>query len=237
VADGTTLKRFDVSGNPLSPQLVAVVPLPDFVNSICAANGLVYLACRDAGLLVMNAYLTATYSSDTMGVSPGQALDVAVLQSIAVVADGSGGVRVFDVSQTNPRFLRALATPDAACGVKIMRAASGSLYAYVAAMTSGLFTVDVSTPSQASIVGVAASRDVAFGIDLFGEYACVANGGAYFGAPANGLQVFSIAQPTQPLETEFLAIPGTLCTSVSILDNLAFVSQYNAPMSIYELLH
>ncbi len=237
VTDGKTLKLYNVSNAYASnPQFIASLSLPDYANSMCVANGMVYVACCYAGLVAADASLTGLYSPGIMGPSPDQAWEVAVLGNTAVVADGNGGIRVFDVSNPiAPAFLTAISTPDTAYGVKVSTAPSGSSYAYVAATTAGLLVVDISTPSQASIVGTGASRDWAMGIALFGQYACVANAGGVHGLPANGLQVFSLAQPTQPLETLFVETPGTLCYSVTVSGDLAFVSQYNAPLSIYQL--
>lgn len=81
------------------------------------------------------------------GATPGRAVDVSILNDVAVVADMEGGVTLFNVaSGLNPVNLAQIPTPANAYGV----ATSGS-FAAVADDTSGLLVLDISQPDAAFI--------------------------------------------------------------------------------------
>ena len=104
-------------------------------------------------------------------VTPGQARGVAVVGTLAYVADGTSGLRVIDVSDPAlPVELGFLDTPDFAQGVSVV----GTL-AYVADGFSGLRVIDVSDPALPVELGFLDTPDFAQGVAVVGTLAYVAD--------------------------------------------------------------
>ena len=114
--------------------------------------------------------------------TPGTALDVCAVNDIAVVADGTTGILVFNVfNRMNPTIIAQVRTPGMADAV----ACSGDLIA-VADSMAGLVIVDISDPPAAEIV-----HEVALGgkVGALGA----AGGVAYVGTDAGQLVAVDLA--------------------------------------------
>ncbi len=111
------------------------------------------------------------------------------------VADGSSGVRVFDVSTpSTPTQVGSYNTPGTAYDVSV----SGN-YAYVSDGTSGLRILDISTPSSPVSVGTYNTPGTAYATRTDGTYAYVADG--------SSLQVINITTPSSPVFVKSYATP------------------------------
>jgi hypothetical protein len=154
----------------------------DFIYYTEGADGLQIYQLDDAnGAVARGRFDTA-----------GSARDVQVVDEVAFVADGSGGLQMIGV--TNPD------APMVLGGVPIAAAEYVAVFdnrAYVLASSVSspmMHIVDVSDPASASIVGsvpiVGGARTVA-----------VHNERAYVGSSDNGIDVFDVGNPEEP---EFL---------------------------------
>jgi len=103
---------------------------------------------------------------------PGIVQDVAVVGRMAYIADGSGGLRIVDVSDlTSPSEVGAYDTSEAACDVAVV----GST-AYVAAGESGLRIIDISDPTSPSELGTCDTPGNARSAAVVGSTAYIADG-------------------------------------------------------------
>jgi hypothetical protein len=139
VSDGRRICLLNAS-TPAAPTLVNSYDAPAFAFALTVAGGRAYLACGDAGLIILDAGaggLSLAGSYDT----PGQATCVSVLGTSAYVADGPSGWLILDVSNpAAPSLINASAAQGPVFGV----AASGALATLGGANTA--VTMDVTVP-------------------------------------------------------------------------------------------
>ena len=119
---------------------------------------------------------------------------MAVQGSSLYVADGSAGLRVFDISSTTPVQVGSYNTPGTAYDVSL----AGN-YAYVSDGTSGLRIIDVSTPAFPSSVGTYNTPGTAYATRVSGNYAYIADG--------SSLQVIDVSSPASPTFVKSYATP------------------------------
>jgi hypothetical protein len=139
VSDGYQVCLLDAR-NPASPVLRDTYPTPAFAFSLTVSGAYAYLACGNAGVIILSvtpSALTQAGAYDT----PGFATRVAVSGTIAHVADGPNGWLLLDVS--NPAAPSPLG-PSAVDGPVVDVAVSGVL----ATIANGAYAVqmDVTTP-------------------------------------------------------------------------------------------
>jgi len=162
--------------------------------------------------------------------TPGTARDIEALNDVAIVADGDGGVQVYNVfNGMDPLLIASVPTPGPALDVAI----DGKLIA-VAMGSSGLAIIDVSDPITASIVStvsasalggpanrVVATAGVAFVAGPPGRIAAVSvELGQAFDFAFVGATVLDLA-----LEGDVLwAVTNNSLVSVALLDGLLDVS-------------
>ncbi len=171
------------------------------------------------GLPAPGAALIGVGSIDT----PGEALDVEAAGGLAWVADGSGGLRVFEVSNPrNPVELGALDTPGSASAVEERNG-----IAYVADDSSGLRVIDVSEVSTPEELGALDTPGRALDVSVVDELAYVADGGS-------GLRVIGVSDPKSPVELGALDTPG-VADGVAVVDTLAFVADGDSGLRIVDV--
>jgi hypothetical protein len=103
--------------------------------------------------------------------TPGEALDISITGSYALVADGPSGLQVMDISDPlNTRIVGNVQTPGSARCLAI-----SGVYAYVGNLESGLQVIDVSVPEAPQIVGSVMTPEEALGVATQGSYAYVAD--------------------------------------------------------------
>lgn len=118
--------------------------------------------------------------------TPGEAIGVTAVQTVAYVAASLGGVQIVDVADpAAPRLLATYATTSAANGVLV----SGSLL-YVAAGWQGVLALDVSDPATPRLAGSIAIPGYAHDLVLTNDLLLVAAGPA-------GLQLLQVSQPAE----------------------------------------
>lgn len=125
-------------------------------------------------------YLIGSYDTD------GYAMDVQVVGSLAYVADGTEGVKVFDVSTPSTPALVGSYDSSNARDVQVV----GSK-AYVADWVGDLKIVDFADPSAPELLGSIALPGSARSVNLVGDLAYVATWGG-------GLQIVNVSEPAAP---------------------------------------
>lgn len=139
-------------------------------------------------------------SADT----PGQAKDICAINDLAIVADGTAGVSVFNVfNGMNPVLVTQVDTPGDAVAVAC---GSGSLIA-VADSSAGLAIIDIRDPPASRV-----DRQVAFGVaaravaaaDNF-AFVGLANGQVAVVDMLTGTELSRLPLTTAPLQDLFLA--------------------------------
>ncbi|UCC38767.1 MAG: right-handed parallel beta-helix repeat-containing protein, partial [Candidatus Aminicenantes bacterium] len=126
----------------------------------------------------------------------GHAGRVTIAGNKAYVADKNNGLRIIDISMSNPTQI-GFYSP---LGYAVAVAVSGN-YAYIAAAYYGLRVIDISDPSHPVEVGAYNSQGNAIGVSVVGRYAYVAVlCGSGVGA---GLHVVDIADPSYPTRVGF----------------------------------
>lgn len=168
-ADSAGLIIIDVS-NPLAPQILGSLPTADAAWDVAVSGKLAFVAAGRSGLQIVDvsnpaAPITVASSSSpgvpgaaaasavSGGAPPcggGTAKGVALSDNFALVAAGTGGLQVIDISNpANPQILGCVAMPS---GDARKVQAKGTI-AYVAPYPDSLQVVDFSVPSSPVIVG------------------------------------------------------------------------------------
>ena len=155
--------------------------------------------------------------------TPGEATAMAVDGTVMLVADGSGGLQTFDISDpTAPVSLGAVSTPGYAVDVAI----TGKT-AVVADEDRGLQIIDVSDPTRPSIVGGVETPGVMRAVCLSGNY-------AYAAADESGLLIVDISEPSAPVIVGTVDTPGT-AWDVAVSGNLALVADGYAGLQAIDI--
>jgi CSLREA domain-containing protein len=189
--------------------------------------------------------LVALGSADT----PGSATEIAVVDGVAYVADGSAGLLLYDVSDPAAPVLLGSLDTTSASDVAVL-----GDRAFVADGSSGLRVVDVSDPgSPREVVGLPATGpahevevqdglvyvlDHGFGLRVFDPttlapvgalavvdspaYLSVAGGIAYVADRSIGLRLLDVSDPSAPVAVGFLYLS---VFDVEVAGTLAYVGE------------
>jgi hypothetical protein len=149
--------------------------------------------------------------------TPGWAFDVAVVGTLAYMADRDSGLRVIDVSNpASPVELGFVDTPGSAYDVEVV-----GDFAYVADYRDGgLRVIDVSNPASPVEVGFLEKPGFALDVEVVGDLAYVG-----FSSSINsdrGLWVIDISSPASPMEVGFLDTSG-IPYGLAVVGTLAYV--------------
>jgi hypothetical protein len=156
-------------------------------------------------------------SADT----PGNANDVRVVGNLAYVADGSFGLRIFNVSNpASPAFVGALDTVGEAMDVMVF-----GNRAYVADGDAGLAIVNITNPAAPSLLKQVDTPGTARGVDVLpgannSIYAIVADD-----SPAAGLRVIDATNGANASIVANLALQGSP-KDLRVSGNVAHVASY-----------
>ena len=143
--------------------------------------------------------------------TPGFATAIAIDGTTAYVADGSSGVQIIDVTDSESPLIRGgLDTPGLAKGISL----DGD-YAYIADYEAGLQIVDISNPAAPVLAGSADTPGLAFDVEVRNGFAYVADG---------GMQVIDVTDPTSPELLTGVAVPGGQAIDVTLSGNYAYLA-------------
>ncbi|MHB1036756.1 MAG: Ig-like domain-containing protein [Pirellulales bacterium] len=157
-------------------------------------------------------------SLDTAGV----AYDVAIVGTLAYVADGNAGLQILDIA--NPAAPIRLGGYDTA-GSAFDVVVSGTR-AYVTDQSAGLVILDVSNPAAPAPLG---------GYDTLGSARGVAVAGtlAYVADHTGGLVIIDVSDPAAPVERGVLAT-GSFAQGVTVSGTLVYVAYGNGGLGIVD---
>jgi hypothetical protein len=164
-------------------------------KGVAVADGVLYVAA-DA-LYVMDAAATPPKPIGAVSSTPGAAVDVAVVGDRAFVADGIGGVRVFDLDAPGgPALAEIVGVPGKASSI-----ATDGTYLYVAAGAEGGLRVLDPAASGTKEIGGVTTPDAAWAVAVAAPY-------AYVAVQTAGVSVFDVSDPTAPALVRQVDTPG-----------------------------
>ncbi len=155
--------------------------------------------------------------------TPGSAQGVTVAGGLALVADGSSGLQIVDITDPSaPTLVGTYDTPGFAQGVTV----AGDL-ALLADGSSGLQIVDITDPSSPMLLGTYDTPDYAYGVTVAGDLAFVVD-------DQSGLQIVDITDPTAPTPVGSYDTPAN-AVGVTVAGDLAFVADYASGLQIVDI--
>ncbi|MFH1372341.1 MAG: T9SS type A sorting domain-containing protein [bacterium] len=153
----------------------------------------------------------------------GYAVDLALTDTYAYVADVSGGITVVDIA--DPSAMRRLACINTITKVEDIVACGDYLYA--ASAESGFTVVDISEPALPIVLSRYDSPGWAGGVAHQGQYAYVADG-------PSGLLVLDVSSPHLPKLAGRFDTPDW-ATDIIIRDSFAFVADRYSGLQVIDI--
>jgi tRNA A-37 threonylcarbamoyl transferase component Bud32 len=148
------------------------------------------------------------------------ACEITVNGDYAYVADGSGGVKIIDVSNTSAPVLKGTFSSSNARDIIVK-----DNYTYVADYAEGLKVIDISNVTNPTLIGSFVTYG-AMGVEVNGSLAYVADAGA-------GLKIINISNPAN------LTLTGSIATyyamKVEVNGNLAYVADAQEGIKIIDV--
>ena len=134
----------DVYTLPQYPTYARRFTTPGNTRAVFVVDSLVYLACEQMGLQIINLAKPDTLALVGWIDTPSNARHVYVHDNMAYVADGRGGLIIIDVADSdNPVLIQQYDTPEYANAVFI-----SNDKAYIADGDGGVYVIDVSNPED-----------------------------------------------------------------------------------------
>ena len=200
----------DVS-DPASPIRLSRLWLPGSVQSLLVKDDMIYVAGGDAGVVVVD--LTNPGDPTVVRVldTPGNALEVSVVGSWLFVADFDGGLRSLDLDGEGAEW-NFVDVPSAS-----EIAIDGNL-----ALVRGypeLWVINVSDPDNMNVTAT---------IPVDASDLAIEGQIAFVGAYDDGLLVFSLADPVNPIQMGSFTSGGTV-RAVDHAEELVYLSSYDYP--------
>ncbi|UCE58483.1 MAG: hypothetical protein JSU63_13690 [Phycisphaerales bacterium] len=160
---------------PSTPSPLGGLPTPTGGEGIDVRGNTAVVALGVTGVQVLDVSDPANPTVTALIDTPGFANDVGFVHDtdLVVVADGLEGVQVIELGDT-PAIIGHLPTSAAARDIRAVIPEA----ILVAADTAGLLVVDVSEPGSPSLVDQVLTTGTAYGVEVFGDYAYVADGDA-----------------------------------------------------------
>ncbi|MGC3960768.1 MAG: immunoglobulin domain-containing protein [Verrucomicrobiota bacterium] len=145
--------------------------------------------------------------------TPGFANAAAVFGNIAYIADGSGGLRLVNLSNLDNLGSLGTYVPTGA----VLAVSLQTNLLYLALGTNGVTILDVSQPTQPSFVGAFDTPGAALNLAVTNQRVFVADGAA-------GLQIWSVTNPALPIMLGHLPTTGHT-RDVQVAGDLAFLAE------------
>lgn len=231
----------DIS-DPANPEYIAHYMAPVMTYDISLKGNYAFIACWWDGFRVVDfsnpetPVLAAHEMGWVNGGVPGvewcyvQALDVDgnylyVVDYGPFEDEDTKGVYIFDITDpTNPVFISRL--PEYTGKAYDINASDG--YAYLADSQAGFNVINCNDPANASEIAYLPLGDASWAVDVFGNYAFVAN---YIN---EGVQVINIANPPTPFVEGYYKRSGCFAVNVTYDAGHVFVSDGPAGFDIYK---
>ena len=195
-----------------------------YAIDVAVAGDYAYLACGNAGLLVVDVSDPEHPRDVGRCKAPGSAHGVAVAGGYAYVADLDSGLHIINISDPqNPYETGCCATAGFGWDVAV----AGS-YAYVADFGyRRLHVIDVANPQNPHQTGYCSTVGTATGVAIVGTY-------AYVTASDSGLRVIDISNPQSPFETGHHDTPAR-ATGVEFVGSYAYVADDTSGLRIVDV--
>jgi len=222
------LRVVDIS-SPAHPVEVGAYDTQSYATSVAVTGDHVYVATmpgrREDGLHVVD--VSDPAQPTKVGYHHrfvGAYRDMAVTEDTAYIAN-EWGLEVISVTDPlNPTligFIDLLERPSCTVGVDIARE-----LAYIAEEWVGLKIVDVSNPSNLSVIGVHDTPCYAESVAVAENFAYVADG--------EGLQMVDVSDPTHPVGLGFYDTPGW-AVGVTISGGVAYVADGGGGLAVVDV--
>ena len=158
--------------------------------------------------------------------TPGNANDVRVLGNRVYIADGSAGLRIFDVTNPlQPVLLGSLDTAGEANDVIV----SGN-FAYIADGVAGVQIIDISNPAAPTLVRTVDTPGTARGVDVEGTTVVVADD-----SPSAALRVIDVTTPATAAVVGSVPVVGGTAIDVDLANGFAVVAAYTGGTQIFDV--
>lgn len=215
------LRVFDYS-NPSDPMEIAYfqdIPGLNNLVQIERVDDLFYIT-DDSGTLAVyriNTNPVATHPTQD------QALEIKLIDNLALIADNSAGLQIFDISNPqSPTLLSTFPTNNTAIGVDAIPGV-----AFVATHQSGLDIVDISDPYNPTLITNYDTTRSTQDVQIVGQYAYVVD-------RVTGLHILDISDPSNPQVVSITDTPG-LAEDITIADNIALISHGKYDLQILDI--
>ena len=232
------LMVMDVS-DPTNPTRVGVVHVWD-ENSIAYADDVVvsgnyaYVAAGYGGLWVLD--VSDPTNPTTVGFydTSGYAKGVAVSGYYAYVADYYGGLVVVDVRNlSNPARVGSYEAISGngtmnASGIYVDDVVVSGGYTYIIAGYSGLLKMNMSDPTNPTLVWRYDTSDYAKGVAVSGYY-------AYIAYHEDGLGVVNMSNPAEPTYAGYSRGDNAYAVSVAVSGNCAYVAYHDEGLVVVDV--
>ncbi len=228
VAAGEEGLRVIDTNDPAMPNALARYDTSGLATAVYVEGDYAYVADGDAGMQIIN-ISTPFFPTFTGNYKPEvQIRDVYVEESYAYVAAwNNAGLHVVDIQNLETPMNKKSVPTGKATSVYV-----AGTYAYVATAENGLQIVDISTPTEANIVGT-------FGNPLGGgasfEDVFVVGDYAYIAAAEAGLHIVDISTPTAPTQKNTYKPTDAKVMSIYVVGDYAFVADANNGLLVLDV--
>jgi hypothetical protein len=234
VADASSAPDFDVFdiSNPLSPALLKSFDSPGHISDIDIVGGFAYGA-DESGIRVIN--VTNPSSPDlsrTVQATRG-ANDVLVVGKYAYLADGASGLLIYNISDPSAPTLEGTADSGLIGTVSSVDVVGDYAYILNKAGNSGWLQIyNIANKATPTLVG--SERFV--GLDGLPSNIDVAGNYAYLAAGDQGLQIFDISNPAQPVfKGEYSYSSGAEAWDVQVVGRYAMAAFGNGGFEVIDI--
>lgn len=202
--------QFDISNPADLVQTANDYAFLGFGREVSVANGYVYTTDdTSSSFYIFNA---ANYLEVANVQTPATTEGIAVVGNIAYIADSSGGLVLYDVSNpASARQVGAVSLPGLAQHVTV----SGS-YAYVADGSGGVSVVDITSPANPVVVGCASNLGTTSSLAIQNNRADLVG--------SMGLDVLDLSNPTSPRVLGAIRQTGGNAVAIKVSGTDAFVA-------------
>jgi hypothetical protein len=221
VADWSTGLLIVSIADPEEPTLVGGYDKVDLTNSVTVSDGVAYVT--NGSLNIFD--VTDPYAPALLAIheTSGWALDVALTDTLALVADGASGLEVIDVAHASrPEHLGQTSTFGYSTAVE-----STNGYAFVADWDRGFRIISVANPLEPEEVGYLDTPGYTKDVAVIGSYAYVAD-------EIGGLRVISTQQPSLPEEAGFYSTPLD-AKDVAVSGDYAYIADGEYGMKVLSI--
>jgi hypothetical protein len=222
LGDRDSLLVADVS-DPDSMRFLSSCALPALSEALRLRDGFAFVACREAGLQVVDLRdLSAPLPVASLPL-PGLAWDVALANGLAYLACREGGLQIVRITDpAHPALLGAAATAGEAWAVTVM----GDL-AFVAGGPEGMQVIDVGDPAAPRRVGWLPTAHTMYGVATLGSLLLL-------GGERDALAVVDVSEYATPLPLGAAAIPG-MAGRLLVRNGYAFVTAGEEGLQILDV--